>query len=91
MLGIWGVFVHAFSPVAFELFDVNADKYIDEDDLRNVLSLMVGDRLDDEQLDQVVANTLEEVDMDRDGKISFDEFIKVVATTDIESRMTIRF
>ncbi len=39
--------------------------------------MMVGDNLDDTQLQQIVDKTILEADKDKDGKISFEEFVQV--------------
>ena len=39
--------------------------------------MMVGNNLRDQQLQQIVDKTIMEADLDGDGKISFDEFMKV--------------
>ncbi len=53
--------------------------------------MMVGNNLSDTQLQQIVDKTILEADTDGTGKISFDEFSKVLQPTDIESKMTLRF
>ena len=52
---------------------------------------MVGNNLSDVQLQQIVDKTILEADLDGDGKIAFHEFSKVLATTDLENKMTINF
>jgi serine/threonine-protein phosphatase 2B regulatory subunit len=39
---------------------------------------MVGSNLNDTQLQQIVDKTIIEADKDRDGKISFEEFVHVI-------------
>eukprot|EP00730_Choanoeca_flexa_P018184 TRINITY_DN8829_c0_g1_i1.p2 TRINITY_DN8829_c0_g1~~TRINITY_DN8829_c0_g1_i1.p2 ORF type:complete len:105 (+),score=10.11 TRINITY_DN8829_c0_g1_i1:563-877(+) len=56
-----------------------------------VLKMMVTDGISDAQLSFIVDQTIKEADGDGDGKISFDEFAQILAKTDIDSRMTIRF
>jgi serine/threonine-protein phosphatase 2B regulatory subunit len=51
--------------------------------------MMVGDNLLDDQLQQIVDKTIIEADTDNDGKVSFDEFLKMVATSDIMQQLTI--
>lgn len=38
---------------------------------------------------QIVDKTIMEADLDRDGKISFEEFMKMVESTDISMSMTL--
>lgn len=40
-------------------------------------------------LSQIVDKTMMEADLDRDGKISFDEFTKMVENTDVSMSMTL--
>ena len=39
--------------------------------------MMVGDNLNNTQLQQIVDKTILEADKDKDGKISFEEFVQV--------------
>ena len=43
------------------------------------------------QLASIADRTILEADKDEDGKISFEEFGKIMAKVDIEQRMSIRF
>jgi serine/threonine-protein phosphatase 2B regulatory subunit len=38
---------------------------------------------------QIVDKTIMEADLDRDGKISFEEFTKMVENTDVSTNMTL--
>ena len=50
---------------------------------------MVGSNLKDQQLQQIVDKTIMEADLDRDGKISFEEFTRMVENTDVSMSMTL--
>lgn len=50
---------------------------------------MVGSNLKDQQLQQIVDKTIMEADLDQDGKISFEEFTKMVENTDVSMSMTL--
>eukprot|EP00003_Mantamonas_plastica_P031392 TRINITY_DN813_c0_g2_i2.p1 TRINITY_DN813_c0_g2~~TRINITY_DN813_c0_g2_i2.p1 ORF type:complete len:121 (+),score=48.80 TRINITY_DN813_c0_g2_i2:764-1126(+) len=76
---------------AFSVYDIDNDGYISNGELFQVLKMMVGNNLSDTQLQQIVDKTIMESDLDGDGKISLEEFHKLVANTDIEAKMTIRF
>ena len=52
-----------------------------------VLKMMVGTNLKDTQLQQVVDKTMRSVDRDQDGKISFEEFCKIVDKTDLDKKL----
>lgn len=51
----------------------------------------VKDYITDDELAQIVAQTFEEADTDKDGKLSFAEFRQVIEHTDIEERLSISF
>lgn len=50
---------------------------------------MVGNNLRDPQLQQIVDKTIMEADLDGDGKVSFEEFTKMVENTDVARQMTL--
>ncbi|KAJ3182782.1 Calcineurin subunit B [Irineochytrium annulatum] len=74
---------------AFKVYDMDRDGFISNGELYLVLKMMVGNNLRDNQLQQIVDKTIMEADLDMDGKISFDEFTKVVENTDIARQMTL--
>jgi len=58
--------------------------------LFQVLKMMVGSNLTDVQLQNIVDQTIMEADEDKDGKISYDEFVKMITNTDeIGAKLTI--
>jgi serine/threonine-protein phosphatase 2B regulatory subunit len=88
---------------AFKVYDIDRDGYISNGELFIVLKMMVGNNLKDQQLQQVseqscrslcsckqiVDKTIMEADLDHDGKISFEEFTKMVENTDVSQNLTI--
>ncbi|KAJ1565202.1 Calcineurin subunit B [Nowakowskiella sp. JEL0078] len=74
---------------AFKVYDIDRDGFISNGELFLVLKMMVGSNLRDNQLQQIVDKTIMEADTDGDGKISFEEFQKVVEMTDIARQMTL--
>merc|ERR1712000_477699 len=74
---------------AFKVYDIDRDGYISNGELFIVLKMMVGSNLKDQQLQQIVDKTIMEADLDRDGKISFDEFTKMVESTDVSMSLTL--
>lgn len=74
---------------AFRVYDIDRDGYLSVGELFIVLKMMVGSNLKDEQLQQIVDKTVMEADQDGDGKLSFEEFKKVVENTDISKSMTL--
>lgn len=74
---------------AFQIYDMDGDGYISNGELFQVLKMMVGDNLNEVQLQQIVDKTILEADIDRDGKISYDEFRQMISNTEeIDSKMT---
>ncbi|GIQ89536.1 hypothetical protein KIPB_012029, partial [Kipferlia bialata] len=59
---------------AFKIYDVDNDGAIGEDDLMVILSELVGQSLSHHQLVQLVAKTIRESDVDKDGMLSLEEF-----------------
>lgn len=74
---------------AFKVYDIDRDGYISNGELFIVLKMMVGSNLKDQQLQQIVDKTIMEADLDKDGKISFDEFTKMVDNMDVSMSMTL--
>ncbi|KAJ3046428.1 Calcineurin subunit B [Rhizophlyctis rosea] len=74
---------------AFQVYDMDRDGYISNGELYLVLKMMVGNNLKEAQLQQLVDKTIMEADTDMDGKISYEEFAKMVANTDIARSMTL--
>ncbi|XP_053404175.1 calmodulin-A-like [Mercenaria mercenaria] len=58
---------------AFRVFDRNGDGLISATELRLVMTNL-GERLSDEEVDDMIR----EADIDNDGKINYDEFLKIV-------------
>uniref|UniRef100_A0A3Q3K8K6 EF-hand domain-containing protein n=1 Tax=Monopterus albus TaxID=43700 RepID=A0A3Q3K8K6_MONAL len=76
---------------AFHLYDLDRDDKISRDELLQVLRMMVGVNISDEQLGSIADRTIQEADTNGDNSISFNEFIKVLEKVDVEQKMSIRF
>lgn len=76
---------------AFQMYDVDNDGSIARDELLVLLHMMVGSNITEEQLGAIADRTLLEADLDEDGQISFEEFIKALEKSDCEQMMSIRF
>ena len=74
---------------AFKVYDIDRDGYISNGELFIVLKMMVGSNLKDMQLQQIVDKTIMEADQDGDGRISFEEFTRMVESTDVSMSMTL--
>jgi len=68
--------------LAFDIYDIDHDGKISTRDLYDILKAMVGDNLNDSQLQQIVDATLLQGDKDRDGGISYAEFNAILARTE---------
>jgi len=79
----------AKTSFAFKIYDVNNDGFISNGDLFRILKIMVGDNLNDAQLQQLVDRTILQADEDKDGKLSEEEFTKFVQGCEIETKLVI--
>lgn len=61
------------------------------DELLNILHMMVGANISQEQLNSIAERTILEADQTGQGKISFEDFSKALERTDVEQKMSIRF
>lgn len=75
--------------MAFRVYDIDRDGYVSNGELFIVLKMMVGGNLGEKELQQIVDKTIMEADEDGDGKISFEEFKKLVENTDVSKKMTL--
>lgn len=75
----------------FKVYDINEDGFISNGDLFSVLKMMIGSNLNDVQLQQLVDRTMIKADTDGDGKLSFDEFHKMVKELEVGSKLTLKY
>ena len=75
---------------AFAIYDINGDGFISNGELFTVLKMMVGNNLNDVQLQQLVDRTIIKADTDFDGKISFEEFCTVSIRNLMETEKEMR-
>lgn len=73
----------------FRIYDMDRDGYISNGELFQVLKMMTGNNLTDQQLQQVVDKTIIYLDKDADGKISFEEFKHVIETRGTKSKISV--
>ncbi|CUV04080.1 unnamed protein product [Cryptosporidium hominis] len=76
---------------AFDIYDVNSDGWISNGELFKVMKMMVGDNLEDLQLQQLVDRCIIQADKDGDGLISYEEFCEMVAHLDINTKLNLQF
>ncbi|KAK6929888.1 EF-hand domain [Dillenia turbinata] len=58
---------------AFKVFDKDQNGYISANELRHVM-INLGEKLTDEEVDQMI----KEADLDGDGQVNFEEFVKMM-------------
>lgn len=75
----------------FKLFDKDCDGFISRLDLISILAMLIGSQVCGEQLDKIVDQTIMEADADQDGKVSLEEFSKVMAKVNVNQKMTLTF
>lgn len=75
---------------AFQLYDQDRDGKISQQEMLQVLRLMVGVQVTEEQLESIADRTVQEADEDGDGAVSFLEFTKSLEKMNIEQKMSIR-
>ncbi|CAD7093484.1 unnamed protein product [Hermetia illucens] len=76
---------------AFKMYDLDNDGVISRDELLNILHMMVGANISQDQLISIAERTILEADQCGQGKISFEDFCKALERTDVEQKMSIRF
>ncbi|CAF4233296.1 unnamed protein product, partial [Adineta steineri] len=75
----------------FSMYDRNHDSEIDRNELLDILKLMVGGNIHDEQLGTIADHTIEELDADGDLTITFEEFCKTLENIDVDEKMSMKF
>ncbi|MEQ2204586.1 Calcineurin subunit B type 1 [Xenoophorus captivus] len=60
-----------------KIYDMDKDGFISNGELFQVLKMMVGNNLQDTEMQQIVDKTIISADKDGDGRVSFDEFCAV--------------
>ena len=61
---------------AFKTYDKNSDGFIDKSELKNV-RFTVGEKITDDDFEKM----MQKADTDGDGKINYDEFVKMKTVT----------
>jgi len=67
--------------VLFEIYDTNGDGFLDKSDMFILMKMMIGNELSEQQIAEIVDKTLLDLDEDKDGKLNFDEFAKVLLSS----------
>ncbi|KAM6183457.1 calcineurin subunit B type 2 [Erethizon dorsatum] len=74
---------------AFSIYDLDKDGYISNGELFQVLEMMVGDNLQNWQLQQLVDKTIILMDKDGDGRLSFEEFSALVRGLEVHKKLVL--
>ena len=74
----------------FKMYDIDDDGFISNAELFMVLKLMIGNNLGDIQLQQIVDKTIQQFDLDGDGKISYEELCAAVGNLDTYQKMNVK-
>ena len=73
------------------MYDSDGDGFINAGDLCHTLKLLNGRSLSDPQLDQIVESTIQQHDLDGDGRLSFQEFTTLLTAADTDNKLCAAF
>lgn len=79
------------AAVAFRMYDMDGDGFVTANDLAHTLRMLQGKALSDPQLTQIVESTIEQHDLDRDGRLSFQEFTSLLTAADTDNKLCAAF
>lgn len=79
----------AKADFAFRVYDVDADGFISEDDLRKIFHMLVGDHVPPDTLDTVIGKVITDADTDGDGRISRHDFSGALDLPAIAANLTV--
>lgn len=68
---------HLLSKVSFDILDINADEFIDPTELKQMTQANLTENnivMSEEQVDALVAKTIDEADLNQDGRIDIQEY-----------------
>eukprot|EP01112_Ceratiomyxa_fruticulosa_P016066 TRINITY_DN481_c0_g1_i1.p1 TRINITY_DN481_c0_g1~~TRINITY_DN481_c0_g1_i1.p1 ORF type:complete len:192 (+),score=37.03 TRINITY_DN481_c0_g1_i1:122-697(+) len=75
----------------FQVYDIDGDGVVSRKELTQILRMMVGTYLPEENIQTAVDHTMEVADPSGKGVITFENFEKTLADADIVSKMSTRF
>jgi len=75
----------------FDMYDRNHDMKIDRSELLDVLKMMVGGNIHDDQIATIADHTIGELDSDGDQSITFEEFCETLERIDADDKMSMKF
>lgn len=75
---------------SFRMYDLDGDGSISVDELLAVLTMMV-DNIEEAELCKIAEKFVQEIDHSQDTLISFEEFVQIMDTSDVEHKMSMKF
>merc|ERR1711874_919179 len=75
---------------SFRMYDLDGDGSISVDELLAVLTIMV-DNIEEAELCKIAEKFVQEIDHSQDTLISFEEFVQIMDTSDVEYKMSMKF
>merc|ERR1712083_910977 len=75
---------------SFRMYDLDGDGSISVDELLAVLTMMV-DNIEEAELCKIAEKFVQEIDHSQDTLISFEEFVQIMDTSDVEKKMSMKF
>jgi Ca2+-binding EF-hand superfamily protein len=73
------------------VYDRDNNNKISKEELLQVLHMMVGDNIPENQLSAIAERTISELDDNGDMSITFDEFCRTLEKIDIDEKMSMKF
>ncbi|GMS89902.1 hypothetical protein PENTCL1PPCAC_12077, partial [Pristionchus entomophagus] len=73
---------------AFTMYDLNKSETITKDEFKNILQMMIGSNVSEDQVNSIADRTMREADKDNDGYITFQEFCHCMEKTEIDQKMS---
>jgi Ca2+-binding EF-hand superfamily protein len=77
--------------VAFRVYNLSGNGFITKGELLEVLRLMAGHNLEEDELVAIVDQTFKDADVNRDNLIDFEEFSSAMMRSDSIRNMSITF
>ena len=77
--------------LAFRCYDFDGDGKLGRDDLTQLLKTLMPEEVEADLVEFAVDKVLEEADVDGAGFLSYEEYRKIVARSDLRAKLTINF
>lgn len=72
------------------MYDLDGDGILTKEELMNILQLLVGENISDEQLGNIAERTILEADTTGTGSIHFEDFCRTMERIEVEKKMSIK-